>query len=31
MDCHSYSISNVYTLAHANTDFEAKIKEASYI
>ena len=26
-DCHSCSISNFYTLAQANTDFEAKIKD----
>ena len=30
-DCHSYSISNFYALALANTDFDAKIKEALYI
>ena len=30
-DCHSCSISNFHTLAQANTEFEAKIKEALYI
>ena len=30
-DCHSCSISNFYTLSQANTDFEAKIKEALHI
>ena len=30
-DCHSYSISDFYTIYQANTDFEAKIKEALYI
>ena len=30
-DCHSYSISNCCTISQDNTDFEAKIKEASYI
>ena len=30
-DRHSSSISNFYTLAKANTDFEAKIKEALYM
>ena len=30
-DCHSCSIRNIHTLAHANTDFEAKIKERLYV
>ena len=30
-DCHSCSISNFYTISQANTDFEARIKEAKYI
>ena len=30
-DCHSRSISNCYTLAQANMDFEAKIREALYM
>ena len=30
-DCHSCSISNFYAISLANTDFEAKIKEALYI
>ena len=29
--CHSCSISNYYTISQANTDFEAKIKEALHI
>ena len=29
--CHSCSISNIYTLAQANTDLEVNIKEAIYI
>ena len=30
-DCHTCSISNFYALAQANTDYEAKIKEALYV
>ena len=30
-DCHSYSISNFYALAQANTDISAKVKEALYV
>ena len=30
-DCHSSSISTVYAIYQANTDFDAKIKEALYI
>ena len=30
-DCHSCCISNLYTSAQANTDFEAKMKETLYI
>ena len=30
-DCHSFSILNFFTLAQADTDFEAKIREALYI
>ena len=28
-DCHSCYINNIYTLAQANTDFEAKVKRSS--
>ena len=31
MDCHSFSISYFYILAHAYTYFEAKVKETLYI